>query len=47
MAEGFDTGVLRERDTWKAFGIGIVLFCIIHLCIAVHIRAVFVHLRSL
>ncbi len=29
MAEGFDTGVLRERDTWKAFGIGIVLFCII------------------
>ena len=29
MAEGFDVGVLRERDTWKAFGIGIVLFCII------------------
>ena len=29
MAEGFDTWVLRERDTWKAFGIGIVLFCII------------------
>ena len=29
VAEGFDTGVLRERDTWKAFGIGIVLFCII------------------
>ena len=22
-------GVLREQDTWKAFGIGIVLFCII------------------
>ena len=29
MAEGFDVGVLSERDTWKAFGIGIVLFCII------------------
>ena len=29
MAEGIDMGVLREQDTWKAFGIGIVLFCII------------------
>lgn len=29
MAGGIDLGVLREQDTWKAFGIGIVLFCII------------------
>ncbi|MDP6207558.1 MAG: redoxin domain-containing protein, partial [Roseibacillus sp.] len=29
MAGGIDMGVLREQDTWKAFGIGIVLFCII------------------
>ena len=29
MAEGIDMGVLREQDTWKAFGIGIVLFCMI------------------
>jgi cytochrome c-type biogenesis protein len=29
VAEGIDMGVLREQDTWKAFGIGVVLFCII------------------
>ncbi len=29
MAEGIDLAVLREQDTWKAFGIGIVLFCVI------------------
>ena len=29
MAEGIDLAVLREKDTWKAFGIGIVLFCVI------------------
>ena len=26
---GFDLGVLYKRDTWKAFGIGVFLFCII------------------
>jgi len=26
---GIDLGSLQERDTWKAFGIGVVLFCII------------------
>ena len=29
MAAGLDFGVLRERDTWKGFGVGVVLFCII------------------
>ena len=29
MAAGLDFDVLRESDTWKAFGVGVVLFCII------------------
>ena len=29
MVAGLDFGVLRESDTWKAFGVGVVLFCII------------------
>ena len=29
MQAGLDFGVLKESDTWKAFGIGVVLFCII------------------
>ncbi|HIG33983.1 MAG TPA: redoxin domain-containing protein [Candidatus Poseidoniales archaeon] len=29
VAEGIDLRVLHEQDTWKAFGIGIVLFCMI------------------
>ncbi|MEC7720923.1 MAG: cytochrome c biogenesis protein CcdA [Candidatus Thermoplasmatota archaeon] len=29
MAAGLDFGVLRQKDTWQAFGIGVVLFCII------------------
>ena len=29
VAEGIDLAVLREQDTWKAFGIGIVIFCVI------------------
>ncbi|MEC9351644.1 MAG: cytochrome c biogenesis protein CcdA [Candidatus Thermoplasmatota archaeon] len=29
MQAGLDLGVLKELDTWKAFGIGVVLFCII------------------
>ncbi|MEE3201366.1 MAG: cytochrome c biogenesis protein CcdA [Candidatus Thermoplasmatota archaeon] len=29
MQTSLDFGVLKESDTWKAFGIGIVLFCII------------------
>ena len=29
MVAGLDFDVLRESDTWKAFGVGVVLFCII------------------
>tara|TARA_Y100000588_G_scaffold73571_1_gene76146 strand:- start:1686 stop:3134 length:1449 start_codon:yes stop_codon:yes gene_type:complete len=29
MAAGLDFGVLREGDTWRGFGVGVVLFCII------------------
>ena len=29
MVAGLDFDVLRQRDTWKAFGIGVVLFCLI------------------
>ena len=29
MFAGLDFGVLREKETWQAFGIGVVLFCII------------------
>ena len=29
MQTSLDFGVLKESDTWKAFGIGVVLFCII------------------
>jgi|TARA_B100000959_G_scaffold177410_1_gene185582 cytochrome c-type biogenesis protein len=29
VADGLDLASLREKDTWKAFGIGIVLFCVI------------------
>lgn len=29
MVAGLDFGVLRQRETWQAFGVGIVLFCII------------------
>ena len=29
MQAGLDFGVLKKSDTWKAFGIGVVLFCII------------------
>ena len=29
MVAGLDFGILRESDTWKAFGIGVVLFCVI------------------
>ena len=29
MVAGLDFGVLRQKDTWQAFGIGVVLFCII------------------
>lgn len=29
VAEGIDLRVLHEQDTWKAFGIGIVMFCMI------------------
>ena len=29
MERSLDLGVLRERATWQAFGIGVVLFCII------------------
>jgi cytochrome c-type biogenesis protein len=29
MAGNLDLGVLRERGTWQAFGIGVALFCII------------------
>ena len=35
MAEGFDTGVHRERDTWKAFGISIVLFIIAYASLSI------------
>ena len=29
MVAGLDFGVLRQKETWQAFGVGIVLFCII------------------
>ena len=29
MVAGLDFDVLRQRETWRAFGIGLVLFCII------------------
>ena len=29
MVAGLDFGVLRQRETWQAFGVGVVLFCII------------------
>ena len=29
MNASLDFSVLRQKDTWKAFGIGLVLFCVI------------------
>ncbi|MEE3231466.1 MAG: cytochrome c biogenesis protein CcdA [Candidatus Thermoplasmatota archaeon] len=29
MVAGLDFGVLRQKETWQAFGVGVVLFCII------------------
>ena len=29
MNAGLDFEVLRQKDTWRAFGVGVVLFCII------------------
>ena len=29
MVAGLDFDVLRQKETWQAFGVGVVLFCII------------------